>query len=614
MASPPEIRILADEVVNKIAAGEVVERPASVVKELIENALDAEASHIAVDVVAGGRQSIVVSDNGVGMTPDGALLSIERHATSKIRDVHDIERISTLGFRGEALAAIAAVSRFTLTTRPHDSDEGTEITVAGGRLLDVKTVGCAPGTTVAVRNLFFNVPARRRFLRSEHTETAHSRQIFLLHALARTDVAWTLRVDELVQYELPAASTLEERIRAFFGPEFLEQLRGFEGEYDGVRVRGFAGLPQINRADRSDQYLFVNGRPASAAVIAYALQEAYGPLIPRGRHPVVFLFIDLPPQEVDVNVHPTKKEVRFRHASAVRDAIIEQIRAALNFASSVAPPTGKIAAMLAAAKASPAVRVVDMPELPAFPYPKIEPAPPTSPTEGARALDKTPSQAVASAPPAAPASYSPPPCTSAVDGPRSKGPWSWCRIIGQAGGLYVILETEDGLILMDPHAAHERVLFERFMRALAEKQVDRQRLLVPEPVRLSPEQAERVREHVDLLQAMGFDVSDFGGDTFVVDALPVFLGGVSPASVLGSIAATLERGGRRGGTERWAEEQMARAACKAAVKARDKLTVPEIEQLVQDLAACEMPYTCPHGRPTLIFLSFEELHRKFGRQ
>jgi DNA mismatch repair protein MutL len=594
MSSTPEIRILSDAVINKIAAGEVVDRPASAVKELVENALDAGARDIRVDLVGGGRQAVVVTDDGVGMTCDGALLAIERHATSKIRDVDDIERVATLGFRGEALAALAAVSRFTLTTRPRDEEAGVEITVSGGRVLDVREVGCPVGTTVAVRNLFFNVPARRKFLRSEQTELAHARQAFLVHALAHPDVAWTLRVDEREVYRLPGGSSLDERVRQLFGPDFSTGLRPVAGEREGVRVSGLAGLPQITRADRSEQYIFVNGRPASAPVIGYAVQEAYQALIPRGRHPVLFLFIELPPGEVDVNVHPTKKEVRFRHVGRVRDAIVESLRAAIALSESRTTP---IPELLAAARAAPALRVVDMPELPAFPYPRLDPTTEAAPSAGA----PSPGSGGPSA-------------DSAAAGARAQGPWSWCRVMGQAGGLYVVLETEDGLILMDPHAAHERVLFERFMQGLLRRNIKSQGLLAPESVDLTPERAQRVRDNMELLREMGFGIAEFGGDSFVVDALPSFLGPVSAASVVGEIAGSLDRGGRRAGTERWAEEQIAMAACKAAVKARDRLTVQEIECLVRDLANCEMPYTCPHGRPTLIYMGFDELRRKFGRE
>lgn len=606
MPNAPRIHVLSDAVVNKIAAGEVVERPASAVKELVENALDAEAQSIRVDLVGGGRQAVIVSDDGIGMSRDDALLSIERHATSKIRDVQDIERIATLGFRGEALAALSAVSRFTLTTRPRGEDVGTEITVSGGKILDVRDAGCAPGTTVAVRNLFFNVPARRKFLRSEQTELAHCRQVFLLHALAHPRVAWTLRVDEREVYQLPGNSTLDQRVRDLFGPEFMDGLRAVHAEDEDVRITGFASLPQINRADRSEQYIFVNGRPASAPVIGFAIAEAYKTLIPRGRHPVLFLFLDVPPPDVDVNVHPTKKEVRFRNASRIRDVVVGALRAALTHADDSVSAKTAVGALLAASRAAPLLRVVDIPELPAFSYPRLNL---THAGERSAVVSGKPEAA-------SQASDEEHPLFADSSGERTstKAPWSWCRVIGQVGGLYVVMETEDGMILMDPHAAHERVMFEHFMRGILRRDVRMQGLLAPEPVDLPPESAARVRENLDALRTMGFGISDFGGDTFLVDALPAVLGTVSARSILPEIANALDRGGRRAGAEQMLQERVAMAACKAAVKARDKLTVQEIERLVQDLAACEMPYTCPHGRPTLIYMGFDELRRKFGRE
>lgn len=599
-ATPGRIQVLADEVINKIAAGEVVDRPASVLKELMENALDAGATSIEVELVAGGRTAVVVADDGSGMSRDDALLSVERHATSKIRDVHDIEHVATLGFRGEALAAIASVSRFTLSTRPAAADAGTELVISGGRMLEVRETGAPAGTTIAVRNLFFNVPARRKFLRTEQTEMAHARQIFLLYALSHPEVALRLRVDDREVYQLSGGASLEERVRALFGPDLLAGLRPVQGSGEGVRVRGLASLPQVTRGDRSEQYIFVNGRPASAPVVGHAVQEAYQALIPRGRYPVLFLFLEVDPGDVDVNVHPTKKEVRFRQSSAIRDALINALRSAVTLtAPGQAAAVGAVREFLGTAKTTPLLEVPDLPSLPAFSYPRLAP-----PGEAPRP-NAPPPMADERAVPDAPA---------ADQTDSRQAPWSWCRILGQVGGLYVVLETEDGLILMDPHAAHERINFERFMRELKAHTVKAQGLLQPETIDLPPERALTVRRNLELLQHMGFGISEFGGDTFIVDAMPLCLGPASARSVLADVAATLDQGGARGGTERWAEDQVAMAACKASVKARDRLTLQEIEQLVLDLARAEMPYTCPHGRPTLIFMGFQELRRKFGRE
>lgn len=607
--APGRIHVLADEVINKIAAGEVVDRPASVLKELMENALDAGATQVEVELVAGGRTALVVADNGCGMSRDDALLSVERHATSKIRDVHDIEHVCTLGFRGEALAAIASVSRFTLTTRPAEAETGTELTISGGRMLEVRDAGSPVGTTIAVRNVFFNVPARRKFLRSEQTELVHARQVFLLYALSHPAVALRLRVDEREVYRLSGGATLEERVRELFGADLLQGLRAVNGQGEGVRLRGLASLPQITRGDRTEQYVFVNGRPASAPVVGHAIQEAYQALIPRGRYPVLFLFLEIEPGEVDVNVHPTKKEVRFRQTSAVRDALIKALREAVTLtAPGQEARPGAVRDFLSTARTTPVLTVPDLPSLPAFAYPRLPP-----PEDAARQPPVSDPSAIPNgAPPEEGTPFDPAAPARAGAGPQA--PWSWCRILGQAGGLYVVLETDDGLILMDPHAAHERINFEKFMAQVKRHAVPAQGLLQPETVDLPPARALIVRRNLSLLQHMGFGVAEFGGDTFVVDAMPVCLGKVSARAVLSEVAESLEAGGPRGGTERWAEDQVAMAACKASVKAQDRLTVQEIERLVMDLARAEMPYTCPHGRPTLIFMGFQELRRKFGRE
>jgi DNA mismatch repair protein MutL len=595
MPAETVIRILPDDVANKIAAGEVVDRPASVLKELMENALDAGATRVDVEVVEGGRKAIVVSDNGRGMVRDDAVLSIERHATSKIRDVHDIERIATLGFRGEALAAIASVSRFSMITRAAGAESGVEILVSGGRVQEVKEAGCPVGTSVRVRHLFFNVPARRKFLRAEQTELAHFRQTFLVYALSHAEVGMSITVDGRVLYRLPPGARLEDRIRDLFGSETAAGLRPVQASLENVTIQGYAGLPHLSRTDRSGQFLFINRRPAAAALLSYALDEGYHSLIPKGRYPTVFLFISIDPGLVDVNVHPTKKEVRFRQPILVRDTLIESIREALAQAAPAAAGPAPDGAPPAEPPAmpQPTLRIEDLPVMRPFAYPRMALAP-AGPAGDPAAADAKPAEPAAT--PAVPAS-----------------PWAWCRVLGQVGGLYVVMETEEGMVLMDPHAAHERVLYEKFMKRVLDRESRSQGLLVPETVDLPPGDAQCVRRNLDLLKEMGFGISEFGGDSFIIDGLPVTLGNLAAGVVLREVAASLERGGSRGGAERWAQEAVAQAACKAAVKARDKLSVGEIEQLVVDLARSEMPYTCPHGRPTVIFMGYSELDRKFGR-
>jgi DNA mismatch repair protein MutL len=592
-----------------IAAGEVVERPRSVLKELVENALDAGATQIDVEVASGGRKLVAVSDDGSGMSRDDALLSIERHATSKIRDAEDVERVATLGFRGEALGAISSVSRFKLQTKTATDEVGTEVVVSGGKMQDVRDAGCPVGTRIEVRDLFFNVPARRKFLRSQQTELSHIRQILITLSLANPAIAIGLTVDGRQLYSFVGNATIEDRIREVFGADYLDGLKEVEFRGRAVRISGYAGVPNLNRSNRDEQFVFVNGRATSAPVLGYAIREGYHALIPSKRHPSLFLFITLDPSLVDANVHPAKLEVRFRHSGEVRDAIIEGIRAALSADSSTGRTDGDVAS--AGAFGDPAVdldqvrksqvslAIEDMPSVRPFQYlgvpmiPSMAEGQKTDVDRGEAGGHETGGQDTSEH--------------------EQEAPWKWCRILGQIGGLYVLMETEEGYVVMDPHAAHERVLFERFMRDVVSGKVESQGVLVPETVELQPNDATRIRKNIELVRKMGFGISEFGGDTFVIDALPAYFADTPSKILLPDIAHTLERAGERGGAQTWREEQIAQAACKASVRARSKMTLREIEQLVIDLAQAEMPYTCPHGRPTLIFTAFADLNRKFGR-
>lgn len=602
------IRILSDQVINKIAAGEVVERPASVVKELMENALDAQSTNIDVEIVSGGKTLTAVSDNGVGMDRNDAILSIERHATSKINEVDDIERVATLGFRGEALAAISSVSRFTLRTRPGNALSGTELVMAGGKVESVRDAGCPPGTQIEVRHLFFNVPARRKFLRSEQTETAHIRQVFMTQALANPTCGMTLKADGRPVYNLPRGAAIEDRLNDLFVSIPTKDLRPVMASFGELRISGYAALPSLTRADRSEQYLFINRRPASGALLAGAIREAYQALIPKERYPIVFLFIEIDPSLVDVNVHPAKKEVRFRNPGEIRNAVAEAVRLALAnpsrknipFSSarpspggpSPAPVQARFTAGMAAGKEPPAAAdhmdyFHARKNIPARVAPEMAPA--ADPGHG-----KTNTS----------------PGSSAETGSR---PWAWFRILGQVGNLYVIMETEDGVVVMDPHAAHERVLFEKFINQINSEAVNSQALLMAEHVALSPSDAIALRHMMDSLKKAGFGIAEFGQDTFLVDAVPACLGDVSARQLIEEMAAALNEFGPGSKGARLPEEQIAKSACHAAVKARSRLTTEEIERLVVELEKAEMPYTCPHGRPIIIHFSFQELAKKFGR-
>ncbi|MEA2067652.1 MAG: DNA mismatch repair endonuclease MutL [Verrucomicrobiota bacterium] len=600
MQNKPVIQLLPDQVINKIAAGEVVERPASVMKELFENALDAGAAQVDVEIIRGGRQLIAITDNGCGMDRDQALLSVERHATSKIRSEADIENIHTLGFRGEALSSISSVSRFTLITRPEEQLSGTEIQIAGGKMLSVEDIGCPVGTRMEIRNLFFNVPARRKFLRAEQTELSHIRQLFLVHALAHPTIGMSLKVDERMVYNLPMAGKMEDRITELYNHGFFGQLLPIDHSDGEHTITGFAGLPQTGRKDRQDQYIFVNGRPAAAPVVYHALNEAYHSLIAKGRFPAVFLFIEMEPSLVDVNVHPTKKEVRFRRPNQLRDAVLAALNKTLTFQGMEEPEECRISNIEQG-------------------IPKVAPPPIRPKFETQKRMDEllvrpeVVESRISNKEQGMPKAKTPPsPAPTSAAKPQS--PWGWCRIVGQIGENYVVLETEDGFVLMEPRAAHERVLFEKFMAAVHRHSIQKQGMLVPETIDLLPSDAQVVRDNIETLQELGFGVSEFGGDTFIVDALPVYVQDGPAESLLVEIVRELEKAGKKRGERELVQEQIAQAACQTAVRTKDQLSKREIEKLVADLAKTEMPYTSPRGRPTLIYTSFTELNRKFSRE
>ena len=598
---------------NKIAAGEVVERPASVVKELVENAIDAGATRIAIAITQGGRKLVSVQDDGCGMTRDDATLSLERQATSKIRDVTDIEEIDTLGFRGEAIPSIASVSRFSITTRRHDDDEGTFIQVNAGAIAEIRTAGCPAGTLVEVRDLFCNVPARRKFLRAYATEEAHVKQIFSVHALAHPSIGFSLTVDGRELYRLAPSDSTADRIRDLFGPEFLEnalavgakvdrrQATDDKGKSDTISVSGFIERPNLAAPTRRDQYVFINGRPATSASIAYALREAY-PRRAGDSRPAAVLFIDLPPNQVDVNVHPTKREVRFRDNVAVKQAILEAVGNAL-----VAPqtPSAKASPTAAATMATSPVIGEERESCGEKPATNDEGRQPTA--DSRQTGNVSPVVATSPAPQPAPV-----PIEFAIepDSTRSK-PWQWFRYLAQSASGYLLIETDSGIVTINPHAARERIAYERMLNQ-ADK-IPSQTLLIPETVKLSPVDAARIRTSLATIVEMGFLLEEFGHDTFKVDAVPQFAAALSPTGVLTTIASDLAENGNRRGKERWREELIAKSIAKSFAGASMALTEEGATKLVEELCSCRMPYICPRGKPVMIFTSTRELNRKFDR-
>lgn len=586
------IQLLSDHVANKIAAGEVIERPASVVKELVENSLDAGARNIVVSVVDGGKKLVSVADDGRGMSRDNLLLSIERHATSKILEVDDIEAIETMGFRGEALAAVGSVSRMTITSRRNGDLGGHELRINGGRLQDLVEIGCPVGTRIEIRTLFYNVPARRKFLRTDQTELSHIRNIFLLLALANPAVGLRLIVDEREIHNLPPGQTLEDRLLRLYNADLARRLRPLHAEEEGCRVHGCIGEVGLHRADRTDIQIFVNRRPASAAAIHAAIRDACRGVFPRDRHPVLFLFIDLDPGQVDVNVHPAKREIRLRKPSQVSQLIVEAIQQAFNGPMDAPSDDDTIPEPAAP---PPQVHIEDLPELPILRYPRwTEP-----PGQGV-----TPREAFLS-------SMSENPPLEAAQGSEATGPWRSCRMLGVIGGRWVLLETEEGLVTMNPRAAQERVVYEN-MLALEGEEVAVQGLLTPETVSLTAGEATQLRACLRPLTEMGVGISDFGGDCFIVDALPVCLGTCSAERILREVLEELDGSAAKGRGAAWIQDHMARAAARASVQGRKNYALSEIEALVRDLARCDLPYTSPSGKPTLILTSNQELKRKFG--
>jgi len=610
------IKLLPETLASQVAAGEVVERPASVVKELVENSIDAGARAIEVGIQRGGMSRIRVVDDGYGMDRDDALLSLERHATSKIASAADLAAINTLGFRGEALPSIASVSRFRLTTREHGAVAGTEILVNGGRIETVRDGGEAPGTQIEVRSLFYNVPARRKFLRSETTETRNIEHQFFLQALAHPAIGFSLVREDKIALQLPITTSLRDRIRDIYGAELLGDLLEISArDRGGVQVRGWIGRAGVSRQTRSQQFVFVNGRAIESGMLSTALREGYHTALMRGQFPITFLFVEVDPREVDVNVHPAKREVRFRDPARVREAVVEAVQRTLESGRPdwqrrfSAPVPGTI---------SPGSEPVE--RVPSRTPGEITTAPSQAETMGQDSARPSsfgvPHQPASSLPPLGDKgdlrpievnrSYLEPPAEPRRD--------QQFQIIGVLNRLYVLMENSDGLVLVDQHAAHERILFEELRRRMEEQGMPSQRMLLPQIFSLPPRDAEWVEHNVATLQKMGIGIESFGANSFRVDSLPAFLEVADAAGFLCKVIDELKTTSHSSSPLRLGEDMIAKTVCRHAVKANDPLRYPEIEKLIRDLLACDLPYCCPHGRPTMIQISHAELEKKFGRK
>jgi DNA mismatch repair protein MutL len=630
------IHLLPEQVANQIAAGEVIERPASVLKELLENALDAGATQVDVQVAAGGRSLVAVTDNGCGMSRDDALLCLERHATSKLRDSGDLDRIASYGFRGEAIPSIASVSRFRLRTREHDALAGTELVIDGGKLREVREVGLAPGTQIEVRSLFYNLPARRKFLRTEPTESAHLRQVLLLAGLARPDVGFTLSVDEQPAQRWLAGEDLRQRLIAVFGADWMELTTPLAAQSGELKLHGFIGKPGISRAARGEELFFINQRPVENRTLHFGLLEGYHNSLMKGRYPVAVLFLEMDPSGVDVNIHPAKREVRFHDDFTLRQFIVQAVTRTLRevsgapaarfeFGSShVAAVYDRRLEELAVSRKTEAPSETQTAGTPIVNFGATSKTSTDQPLDNtATTSDKFKSPGEGSDGHRPPLQFEAPTDHLPLEiepQPSSKRPEPLItnrlglRVLGCVANLYLVAESPEGLVLIDQHAAHERVLFEQMLKRMALQNPAAQQLLFPVTLDFLPREADFVLAQVETLQQAGVGITRFGPASFLVDALPAMIKARDVAGFIRTIVADLQQeGGETRKGRRLSEEVVAKTVCRHAVKANDALRPEEWDSLMHDLLACDLPYTCPHGRPTMIQLGTAELHKKFGR-
>jgi DNA mismatch repair protein MutL len=620
------IRVLSDNVANKIAAGEVVERPASVVKELLENSLDAGSERIRVDIENGGRRLIRITDDGCGMLRDDALLAFERHATSKLHDVKDLLSISTLGFRGEALPSIASVSRLLLETRAEEEATGSRVEIAGGKMLSVEEIATARGTVITVRDLFFNVPARKKFLRSEQTELAHIASLVTHYSLAHPDKTFELTNGATELLHVTPVPTLRERVFQVFGSEILSELIDLgskeremtlpEEASRRFRVSGFVSRPQVQKNNRNSIYIFVNGRLIRDRLMLHAISAAYYNLMPPACFPFALIFVDCDSEEVDVNVHPSKTEVRFRHQSFVHDFVRDVLRA-----------------QLMESRPAPSFAVSPQPQPAAkLPYSEfsqmIENDQPAEPSEmpPAFALQAQPGPAprLDFGPPAA----SPPvlPAVARLRIPDTHGAFPLdalpattlanltdLRPLGQIHESFIIAAGRDGLWIIDQHVAHERILFEKVLKQRASGHNEVQRLLMPLVIALTPEQQIEYARIAGELEATGFETEPFGHRTIAVKAAPAAISPADLERVIYEILEIAETELRKVSVEDLRRGIAASLACRAAIKINTRLDQTKMEWLLRELAATDYPMACPHGRPIALQYSTREILKAFHR-
>jgi DNA mismatch repair protein MutL len=590
------IRILPENLTNKIAAGEVVERPASVVKELVENALDAGCSEVILEIESGGKRLIRVVDDGSGMSREDALLALERHATSKITKDTDLFELVTLGFRGEALPSIASVSRFTLATRERGRIEGTEIYAEGGRIKEVKACGMADGTVITVRNLFFNTPARLKFMKSSETEAGHIGDVITKLAISRPDVRFTYVNDGKTVFRYSIA-TSQDRIAGILGLTLTGDLYplGFDNEY--ASVTGLAAKPDCSRSTASHLYTYINGRYIRDRVVQHAVLQAYRSLLERGRYPVAVLFITVPPGEVDVNVHPTKHEVRFREQGRVHDAIVAALETVLSATPWIQRYRASTPFVAQERPASISGRKVEevretlerynQASLPQRVLPPPEPyrLPPSVAPDGATAIADTPPE----------------------------GYFSSLKVIGQYQAAYILCQDRDDLVIIDQHAAHERIAYERLKGEFAAVAVESQALLFPETLELAFKDAAALKENLLHIRRLGFSAEEFGGNTWLLHAVPRILVAKGYLRILSDILEELQNIGKSRPFDDVIEAILARIACHSVVRGSQLLGGREIHALFSQMDASGFSANCPHGRPVIRKFTHAEIAKMFKR-
>ncbi len=596
-----QIRILPEQLCNQIAAGEVVERPASVVKELVENALDAHASKIVVEIEAGGKRLIRITDNGCGMDREDAFLCLERHATSKLRSEADLFHLQTLGFRGEALPSIAAISRLRLRTRTADSLEGWEIQIDGGTVRHAEATGMPVGTLIEVRNLFFNTPARRKFLRRDETEAGHISDMITKLALACPQVQFQLVNNGRRQIDLNRQKNLAERVAGLLGRSVLKDLLPVEGALGGMRLHGLISQPSLNRSATGSQFTFINGRYIRDRLVQHALREGYRHLLMKGRHPIVVLFLEMAPEQVDVNVHPTKHEVRFRDQSVVHDFIVQTLQNTLRSDDPQLP---------APAFVKPCSTIPDK-EVWSSPPPPLNTAEPviaqaTAVGEGRGNYSAIQQQEVNDG-------FDSPDLLSVDPLNKSVGYYASLRVIGQFCDSYILCQDEQNLLLIDQHAAHERIGFETLRGQYRDHGVERQGLLFPLILDFDHREVATLKEHQAELQHFGFELECFGGNSFVLKGIPQMLGDAEAEKLIRDVVAELISFGSSSLVEERIEQLLVLMACHRVIRANQQLSRSEIDYLLRDLDQVDFSGHCPHGRPVVQRLSLVEIERMFKR-